>query len=96
MKQRYDIVIAGGGMVGISLALACAQALGESVSILIAESRPLPAAGPSADYQGSFDARSTALGISSREIFKAIGIWPQLVQGACAIDSIHVSNSSSA
>ena len=90
MKSHYDVVIAGGGMVGASLALALAQVFDDSLDILVVESIPLPPPGE-LSYQPSFDARSTALAAGSQEIYAGLGVWATLAQQACAIDSIHVS-----
>ena len=94
MEQRYDIVIAGGGMVGISLALYLAEVLPPEVSICLVEGFPFPepAPGHKPDYHPSFDARSTALSYSSRLIYERLGLWSHLQQWLCPIDSIHVSN----
>lgn len=90
--QHYDIVIAGGGMVGISLACALGEALGKGLRVLVVESFPLPANSEAPVYQPSFDARSTALAAGSRQILEAIGLWPRLANHVCPISSIHVSN----
>ncbi|MFB3079322.1 MAG: FAD-dependent oxidoreductase, partial [Lysobacterales bacterium] len=91
--NEYDIAIVGGGMVGVSLALALAQSLPGDGRILLLESFSLPAQTPdfSAAYSPSFDARSTALSYSSYLIYQQLGIWQQLEQRTCAIASIHVS-----
>lgn len=91
MEQR-DIVIAGGGMVGVSLALQLAQALPSTVAITLVEGFALPAPGAAPQYHPSFDARSTALSFSSYEIYRRMGVWQALEQWVCPIDSIHVSN----
>ncbi|GAB3285085.1 2-octaprenyl-6-methoxyphenyl hydroxylase [Parahaliea aestuarii] len=88
--EPRDIVIAGGGMVGISLALLLAEALPPAVRITLVESYPFPAPGASATHP-SFDARSTALSYSSRLLFERSGLWPELAERGCAIDTIHVS-----
>ncbi|QIB65481.1 2-octaprenyl-6-methoxyphenyl hydroxylase [Kineobactrum salinum] len=91
-KER-DIVIAGGGMVGISLALQLAHSLPDNRRITLVESLPLPSAEvPQPDYHPAFDARSTALSYSSELIYRTIGVWPVLQRWLCPIDSIHVSN----
>jgi len=91
MEQR-DIVIAGGGMVGVSLALQLAFSLPENIRITLVESFALPGPGGAPEYHPSFDARSTALSFSSQKIYQAMGIWPELERWLCPINTIHVSN----
>src|SRR6056297_2502906 len=83
------IVIAGGGMVGISLALALARQLPEASELTLVEGFALPAAG---SYHPSFDARSTALSYSTRQVFEQLDLWTALAPGACPIEHIHVSS----
>lgn len=94
MKQCRDIVIAGGGMVGVSLALALGATLPDKTRILLVEGYPLPKANSASrpDYHPSFDARSTALSYGSRLVYEQIGVWSDLEQGLCPIETIHVSN----
>jgi 2-octaprenyl-6-methoxyphenol hydroxylase len=89
----YDIVIAGGGMVGVSLALCLERQLPEGTRLLLVESFPLPAQDPAFqdNYSPSFDARSTALSYSSCLIYRELGLWEQLSAQACPINDIHVS-----
>ena len=82
--SSYDIVIAGGGMIGTSLALALAP-LGLRVAIVEAVERK-------ADQQPSFDDRSTALSRSTQRMFEAMGLWPAIVAAATPIRHIHVSD----
>jgi 2-octaprenyl-6-methoxyphenol hydroxylase len=87
------IVIAGGGMVGISLALRLAQLLPASLPISLVEALPLPAPGTAVGAAPpSFDARSTALSLSSQQIFSAMGLWSALAPQLCPITTIHVSS----
>jgi 2-octaprenyl-6-methoxyphenol hydroxylase len=94
MSDYRDIVIAGGGMVGVSLALQLAAVLPQDTSILLVEgfSLPEPVAGARPDYHPSFDARSTALSYSSRLIYEKIGVWEDLHHWLCEIETIHVSS----
>ena len=94
MSTYRDIVIAGGGMVGVSLALQLGAVLPPSTSILLVEGFPFPEAvdGGKPDYHPAFDARSTALSYSSRLIYEKMQVWEDLQQWLCAIDSIHVSS----
>lgn len=92
MKQHYDIVIIGGGMVGASLACSLLSVSEElDLNIAVVESTPLPAKG-SLTYQPSYDARSTALAYGSRSIYEAMGVWDRLKKHVSPISDIHVSD----
>ena len=81
----YDVVIAGAGLVGASLALAL-SGLGLRIGVL--EIRP-PA--PEARPPGH-DARAIALSAGSRIILEALGVWEAIAPRAAAILRIHVSD----
>lgn len=83
-SQHYDIVIAGGGMIGTSLALALAP-LGLRIAIVEAIARKAAA-------QPSFDDRSTALSRSTQRMFEAMGLWPDIVAASTPIRQVHVSD----
>ncbi|HVN45832.1 MAG TPA: 2-octaprenyl-6-methoxyphenyl hydroxylase [Steroidobacteraceae bacterium] len=78
-----DVAIAGGGMVGASLAAALS---GSGRRVLIVESVPFGALA-----QPSFDERTTALGNASRRVFEGLGLWDSIEPEAAAIRDIHVS-----
>ncbi len=80
----YDLLIAGGGMVGTSLALAVAP-LGLSIAVVEPVVRGAPA-------QPSFDDRSTALSRSTQRMFETLGLWPAIAREAARITRIHVSD----
>ncbi|HSG59744.1 MAG TPA: 2-octaprenyl-6-methoxyphenyl hydroxylase [Woeseiaceae bacterium] len=82
--RPYDIVVAGGGMVGASLALAIAP-LGLRVAVVEPVARD-------ADAQPSFDDRTTALSRSSQRMFEAMGLWDDIAAAATPIARIHVSD----
>jgi 2-octaprenyl-6-methoxyphenol hydroxylase len=78
-----DVAIAGGGMVGLSLAAALAE-----LPLDVAVVEPVAA---SAEEQPSFDARTTALSNGSRRVLEGIGAWAAAAAGATPIRRIHVS-----
>lgn len=79
-----DVLIAGGGMIGTSLALALAP-LGLKISVI-------EAVAPGETEQPSFDDRSTALSRSTQRMFEAMGLWPAIVAASTPIRKIHVSD----
>ena len=81
--ERCDVAIAGGGMVGLSLAAALAEL---PLDVVVIE----PVA-PDAELQPSFDSRTTALSNGSRRVLEGIGAWAPIASRATAIQRIHVS-----
>jgi len=84
LRTDYDVVIAGGGMVGTSLALALSTL---DLDIAVVEPVERRAAG-----QPSFDDRSTALSRSSQRMFTALGLWDEIVAASTPIRAVHVSD----
>ena len=82
--RQYDMVIAGGGMIGASLALALSP-LGLRVAVVEAVAR-------GEAQQPSFDDRSTALSRSTQRMFEAMGLWDDVIFAATPIRRIHVSD----
>lgn len=79
-----EIAIAGGGLVGMSLAVALGRA-GIPVALVDAGT----AQGSSAS---AYDSRPIALSQSSRRILDALGVWDRLFVSATPITRIHVSD----
>lgn len=80
----YDIVIVGGGLVGMSLA--CALRGSDLRIALVEPSAPPPA------WRPRYDDRTLALAYGSRRILEGMGLWATLmVHGATPIHAIHVS-----
>jgi len=82
-QTDYDIVIAGGGMVGASLACALGNhAL--RVAMIEAHNQNL-------NTPPSYDDRAIALSYGTAQIFRALNLWEPLAAKAAAIKQIHVS-----
>jgi 2-octaprenyl-6-methoxyphenol hydroxylase len=79
---RFDLIVAGGGMTGLTLACAVA---GARVPVLLVEQRPLPAT-----TALPFDGRVTAISRGSRHLLEGIGVWPHLADEAQPILDIEV------
>jgi len=79
-----DVLIAGGGLIGASLAVALAPL---ALRIAVVEAQLAASAA-----QPSYDDRSTAISEGSRRVLSAIGVWPRIGTAATAIRSIHVSD----
>jgi 2-octaprenyl-6-methoxyphenol hydroxylase len=84
-STRTDVLIAGGGMVGLTLALALAQG-GLAVSV----TDPLA---PSTILDEKFDGRVSALSYAVIRMFRTLGVWPHLEKDAQPILDILVTDS---
>ena len=82
---RTEVLIAGGGMVGLSLALALAQG-----GVAVAVTDPLPA---STVLDEKFDGRVSALSYAVIRMFRTLGVWPHLEADAQPIFDILVTDS---
>ncbi|MGH1471874.1 MAG: 2-octaprenyl-6-methoxyphenyl hydroxylase [Cellvibrionaceae bacterium] len=94
--MKTDIVIIGGGMVGICLAILLARKK-PSWSVTLIESFPLAQNNDSSslnskNHQPSFDSRSTALAAGSKDILEQCGLWKTLKAHATPITKVHVSD----
>jgi len=83
-KPKADVVIAGGGMVGMTLALAMAQG---GLKVIVVDPVPQKAA-----LDERFDGRVSALAYSSVRMFEALGVWPDLAPDAQPINDILVTD----
>lgn len=90
MKQ-FDVVIAGGAMAGMTLALAINKLSDKPLSIAVVE--PFKA-----DHQAhpGFDSRSIALSYGTVNILKKLTLWDDIAEVATPIRHIHVSDRSHA
>lgn len=82
--MKCDVVIAGGGMVGLSLGLALAEG-GLAVAVVDLNA-------PAAVTDARFDGRVSAIAFASRRLLESLRLWPQLAGEAAAINDILVSD----
>ncbi len=93
LPESADLVIIGGGMVGVTLALLLAQRLPQLRVVLLEATRfPVFQPGQPLPYTPGFDARNTALSRRTIQTFTDLGLWPQLQPHATPIRQIHVSD----
>jgi 2-octaprenyl-6-methoxyphenol hydroxylase len=84
MTKTVDVVIGGGGMVGLALGIALAKG---GLEVVVAD--PVPEADA---LRAGFDGRVSALAFASVRMFKALGIWESLAEHAQPIDDILVTD----
>ncbi|MCR4303820.1 MAG: 2-octaprenyl-6-methoxyphenyl hydroxylase, partial [Gallionella sp.] len=84
MKDNFDVLIIGGGLVGASLAMALRES---PLRLGVIEAIPL-----AASTQPSYDDRTLALAYGSKQIFDSIGCWDDIAPEATPIEHIHISD----
>jgi 2-octaprenyl-6-methoxyphenol hydroxylase len=82
--KNCDVIIGGGGMVGLSLAIALAKG---GLDVVVAD--PVP---QSAALDAKFDGRVCALSYASVRMFQALGIWEHIKNDAQPINDILVTD----
>lgn len=92
--MQQEVIIVGGGMVGLSLALMLAKAK-IAVKLLEAIQYPNYEDADLAPYHSSFDARNSALSRRSVQIYQELGLWDVLQQHATPILQVHITEQGS-
>lgn len=92
--MQQEVIIVGGGMVGLSLALMLAKAK-IAVKLLEAIQYPNYEDADLAPYHSSFDARNSALSRRSVQIYQELGLWDVLQQHATPILQVHITEQDS-
>ncbi len=87
-EECYELAIAGGGLVGMSLAVALGRA---GISVALIEAGEAQPEGQSEGHTG-YDSRPIALSQSSRRILLTLGVWDSLAASVTPIKRIHVSD----
>jgi len=85
MRSDTDVLIAGGGFTGLTLAIALRQALGPTFAVALAD--------PSLGKSHADDARASAIIAAARRLFEAIGVWPSVADEAQPILDMVVTDS---
>ena len=85
MSAQRSIVIGGGALAGLALALALRQGLGTDIAVIVAD--------PALATRPSRDPRATAIVAACRRLFDAIGVWNEVAAGAQPILDMVVTNS---
>src|SRR5437660_9917009 len=84
MADDAELVIAGGGLNGMLLAVACA---GAGLSTIVIDRQD-----PAAMAADRFDGRSSAIAYGSRLVFDGIGLWPEIAGMAQQIREFRVAD----
>ena len=92
--MQQEVIIVGGGMVGLSLALMLAKA-NIHVKLLEAIKYPNYDDANLAPYHSSFDARNSALSRRSVQIYQELGLWDALQEHATPILEVHITEQGS-
>lgn len=91
---QQQVIIVGGGMVGLSLALMLAKA---SIAVKLLEAIKYPNYDDAdlAPYHSSFDARNSALSRRSVQIYQELGLWDALQVHATPIFEVNITEQGS-
>jgi 2-octaprenyl-6-methoxyphenol hydroxylase len=81
----WRIVIAGGGIAGLSLALALKQALAGALDVTVCD--------PALTHDPSGDKRAYAIAASARRMLQTLGVWREIEAGAQAMLDMVITDS---
>ena len=82
--ETHELVVVGGGLVGLSLGIAAAQA---GLDTLVVDRED-----PSVMLAESYDGRASAIAYGSQQMLAALGIWAKLASEASPILEIRVAD----
>jgi 2-octaprenyl-6-methoxyphenol hydroxylase len=83
--EHADMLIAGGGFAGLTLAIALRQGLGPSVSVTVAD--------PTLGKSHADDERASAIVAAARRLFETLGVWQSVAAEAQPILDMVVTDS---
>ena len=81
--QTFDVLIVGGGPVGLTLALALTQSA-RGIRVGLVDRRPLAV---------PRDSRASAIAAGVRRVFEALGVWPAMLAAAQPITAMGITDS---
>ncbi|KKC38272.1 2-octaprenyl-6-methoxyphenyl hydroxylase [Devosia epidermidihirudinis] len=81
--ERFDVLIVGGGPVGLTLALALVQSA-RGIKVGLVDRRPLTV---------PRDNRASAIAAGVRRVFEALGVWAAMADGAQPITEMRITDS---
>src|SRR5271163_4591591 len=88
-RNQVDVLIAGGGFAGLTLAIALRQGLGPSFTVAVAD----PALGKTHAGSHAGDERASAIVAAARRLFETIGVWQRVADDAQPILDMVVTDS---
>jgi 2-octaprenyl-6-methoxyphenol hydroxylase len=83
-ESEADLIVVGGGLVGLTLAIACAEG---GIRTIVVEAEPAEAL-----VGKGYDGRSSAIAYGSQQVLAAIGAWDRLAPDAQPILDIRVTD----
>ncbi|MBL8669810.1 MAG: UbiH/UbiF/VisC/COQ6 family ubiquinone biosynthesis hydroxylase [Alphaproteobacteria bacterium] len=82
--ETVEVAIVGGGLVGLTLAIALAE---QGIEVAVVDQED-----PAAQRQMPYDGRSTAIALGTRRVLETTGVWASIASQAQPIDDIRVSD----
>ena len=82
-EQAFDVLIVGGGPVGLTLALALVQSA-KGIRVGLVDRRPLAV---------PRDTRASAIAAGVRRVFEALGVWPAMQAASQPITAMRITDS---
>ncbi|MEJ2118584.1 MAG: FAD-dependent monooxygenase, partial [Alphaproteobacteria bacterium] len=86
--ERFDIVIAGGGFVGLTIARGLACSAPGMFRIAVIERMP-----PEVARAGAFDGRAVALIAAAKNMLETLDVWPRIAGEAQSVTGIDITDS---